>query len=302
MTVGPAPRRGLGRTRRAFAVIALLGPATSWLAIFFVAPMCVVAAYSVGLLAIFPGDEGFSLEGWRSLISDGLYLGLFWKSVRIALIVSAICLVLAYPIAYFLAFCTSRRKYILLILIVAPFWTSFLLRVFSWKVILGDQGILNSFVFWTGLRAPDQPLEQLLYSQFTVILVLAYIWIPFVALPIFVSLENLDTRLLEAAADLGATRWQTFLRITLPLSIPGVVAAFFFVFIPTIGEFVTPLLVGGNRGFMYGNAVAELFGAAFDWRTGSVLALFLLCAVLTFTILFARLLNLRRESVIRLTL
>jgi spermidine/putrescine transport system permease protein len=132
-------------------------------------------------------------------------------------------------------------------------------------------------------------LSQLLYSRFAVMLVLAYVWVPFVALPIFVSLDTLDGRLLEAAADLGASRWQAFRRVTLPLSIPGVAAGFLFVFIPTVGEFVTPSLVGGTSGYMYGNQIADLFSTGFpDWETGSVLALFLLGVVTLLTLCFAR--------------
>jgi len=147
---------------------------------------------------------------------------------------------------------------------------------------------------WTGLRSPDHPISQLLYSRFAVMLVLGYVWLPFVALPIFVSLESLDRRLLEAASDLGASRLQAFRRITLPLSLPGVIAAFFFVFIPTLGEFVTPLLVGGTSGFMYGNAISDLFTQGLDWRTGSVLAIFLLGVVALLLALFGRFLQVRR--------
>jgi len=159
-------------------------------------------------------------------------------------------------------------------------------------VILGDHGVINSFLFWTGLRDPDHPISQLLYSRFAVMLVLGYIWLPFVALPIFVSLESLDTRLLEAASDLGASRLQAFRKVTLPLSLPGVFAAFLFVFIPTLGEFVTPSLVGGTSGYMYGNQIVDLFGTGFpDWETGSVLAIFLLLVVAVLTIVFARFLQ-----------
>src|SRR5207237_1086545 len=132
----------------------------------------------------------------------------------------------------------TPRKYILLLILIAPFLTSYLLRVLAWKVILGSQGVVNTFLFWTGIRSPDNPISQLLYSRFAVMLVLAYIWLPFVALPIFVALENLDVRLLEAASDLGATRLQAFVRVTLPLSAPGVVAAFLFIFIPTVAAIV----------------------------------------------------------------
>jgi spermidine/putrescine transport system permease protein len=209
-----------------------------------------------------------------------------------SLIVSATIVVLAYPLAYFLALSGTRRKYVLLLLLIAPFLTSYLLRVLAWKVILGNNGVINSFLFSTGLRSPDHPLSQLLYSRFAVMLVLGYIWLPFVALPIFVSLESLDRRLLEAATDLGASRLQAFVKITLPLSLPGVFAAFLFVFIPTLGEFVTPSLVGGANGYMYGNQIVDLFVAGFpDWQTGSVLALFLLGVVAVLTIAFSRFLG-----------
>jgi spermidine/putrescine transport system permease protein len=276
---------------------ALIAPPLLWLVVFFAIPVVLVGLLSVGGIVLFPGDEVWTLSSWKSFLDlDSVYMGLFWKSIKMSLIVSAICVVIAYPIAYFLALGTSKRKYTLLLLIIVPFFTSFLLRVAAWKFILGDQGLINSFFYSTGLRADEHPIPQLLYSQFTVMLVLGYVWIPFVALPIFVSLENLDRRLLEAASDLGASRWQAFRRVTLPLSLPGVVAAFVFIFIPTIGEYVTPSLVGGNKGFMFGNAIQDLFGPGFDWTTGAVLSMFLFGAVLFFTLIFARFLSMRQLS------
>jgi spermidine/putrescine transport system permease protein len=221
-----------------------------------------------------------------------VYLRLFWKSVKMSLLVSVVIVLLAYPLAYYLALSGTRRKYILLMLLIAPFLTSYLLRVLAWKVILGNEGVLNSFLFWSGIRGEGHPVEQLLYSRFAVMLVLGYIWLPFVALPIFVSLESLDRRLLEAASDLGASRLRAFWAVTLPLSLPGVIAAFFFVFIPTLGEFVTPSLVGGATGYMYGNQIVDLFGTGFpDWETGSVLALFLIGVVALLTVVFSRFLQ-----------
>jgi len=261
----------------------------AWLGVFFVAPIVIVALYSVNVLALFSGPHGFTLAAWHAFAHDHIYLRLFWKSVKMSLTVSIVIVVLAYPLAYYLALSGTRRKYILLLLLIAPFLTSYLLRVLAWKVILGDQGVINSFLFWTHLRAPEHPLSQLLYSRFAVMLVLGYIWLPFVALPIFVSLESLDRSLLEAASDLGASRLQAFRRVTLPLSLPGIFAAFLFVFIPTLGEFVTPSLVGGASGYMYGNQIVDLFGTGFpDWETGSVLALFLLAVIAALTVVFAR--------------
>jgi len=274
----------------------LLGLPLAWLALFFAVPIGIVAAYSFDALALEPGSYPLTLRPWHDFLHSSVYLALFWKSLKLSLIVSAIIVALAYPLAYYLALSGTKRKYVLLLLLIAPFLTSYLLRVLAWKVLLGDQGPINSALSSIGLTSSDHPLT-LIYSQFAVMLVLGYIWLPFVALPIFVSLDTLDRRLLEAATDLGASRWQAFFRVTLPLSAPGVFAAFLFVFIPTLGEFVTPSLVGGTEGYMYGNQIADLFGTGFpDWRTGSVLALFLLGVVLALTLVFARFLQPRQVA------
>jgi spermidine/putrescine transport system permease protein len=286
----PAPRRR--RLRLDLTTPTLLGLPVAWLVVFFLAPIAIVAAYSLDVYSLDPGPHGLTLSAWHDFVHSSIYLRLFWKSVKMSLAVSAIVVVLAYPLAYYLALSGTKRKYVLLLLLIAPFLTSYLLRVLAWKVILGDRGVINSFLFWTGVRSPDHPISQLLYSRFAVMLVLGYVWLPFVALPIFVSLESLDRRLLEAASDLGASRLQAFRKITLPLSLPGVFAAFLFVFIPTLGEFVTPSLVGGTSGYMYGNQIVDLFGTGFpDWQTGSVLALFLLVVVSLLTVVFARFLQ-----------
>ena len=284
----------LRRRDRASTAALLSGPLL-WLLLFFLAPVVYVALYSVGGIKIFPTDAGvWSVGDWKHLLVGGsVYMGLFWKSVRISLTVSVIVVLLAYPVGYFLALVVRKRKYILLLLIIAPFLTSYLLRVLAWEVILGDSGVINSFLSWIHLRGVNHPVTWLLNSQFSVVLVLAYVWVPFVALPIFVSLDNLDISLLEAASDLGASRLRTFWRITLPLSIPGVIAAFVFVFVPTIGEFVTPLLVGGPSGYMYGNAIQDVFTRGTDWQTGSVLAMFLLVVVAGLMALFGRYVRVR---------
>ncbi len=291
-----APLRARAQRLHHATTAALLAPPFTWLTLFFLVPIGFVAAFSFDALSLFPGPHALTVDAWYHAFHGSIYPGLFWKSVRTSLIVSALCVALAYPIAYFLALTVPKRKYVLLILMIAPFWTSYLLRVLAWKVILGDEGVINSFMYWTGVRHPGHPVPELVYSQFSVILVLCYVWIPFVALPIFVTLENLDRRLLEAASDLGASRWYAFWHITLPLSLPGVFAAFLFVFIPTLGEFVTPLLVGGTSGFLFGNAIADLFGSGYDWETGSVLALFLVLVIGGLTLAFARFLQMRRVA------
>jgi spermidine/putrescine transport system permease protein len=277
----------------------LLSAPMLWLLLFFVAPVVYVAIYSLGGIKLFPTDTGaISLDDWSRFLGGGSsYLSLFWKSVRMSLTVSVVVVLLAYPIGYFLALVIRKLKYVLLLVIIVPFLTSFLLRVLAWKVMLGDRGVFNSLLESLHLRSANDPIEWLLYSQFTVMLVLAYAWIPFVALPIFVSLDNLDRSLLEAASDLGCSRLRTFWRVTLPLSLPGLVAGFVFVFVPTIGEFVTPLLVGGTSGYMYGNAIQDLFTRGLDWQTGSVLAMFLLLVVAGLMLIFGRFVQVRSVAV-----
>ena len=216
--------------------------------------------------------------------SDSTDLRLFFKSVSMATTSSVIAVLIAFPVAYYLAFCVQKTKYTWLLIVITPFLTSYLLRIFAWKVVLGDQGLINSGLASLGVISKSHPLDFLIYSQFTVMVVLTYAWVPFICLPIFIALENMDRRLLEAATDLGASRMKAFRKVTLPLAAPGVVAAFLFVFIPSIGEYITPSLVGGTKGYMFGQAVADHFvGGAFDWQGGSVLALFLLLVVLFLT-------------------
>ena len=222
--------------------------------------------------------------------SEGQYMRLFFKSVSMAMTSSIAAVVIAVPVAYFLAFCVGKSKYTWLLIVIAPFLTSYLLRVFAWKVILGDQGLINSALTSIGLI--DEPLTFLIYSQFTVIVVLTYAWVPFICLPIFLAFETIDRRLLEAAMDLGATRMQAFRKISLPIVAPGIVAAFLFVFIPSIGEYITPTLVGGTQGTMYGQSLANQFiGGAFNWQFGSVMSLFLLGVVLLLTFATSRFLR-----------
>ena len=279
-------RRGAWR-----ATTALLATPTLWLIVFFVAPVVMVGMYSVGLLTLLRLDDYLSLEHWRFFLDSPVYLGLFWKSVRMSLGVSITAVLLAYPVAYLLALIAGSRKYTLLLVIIVPFLTSYLLRVLAWRVILGEQGLANSFLQTVGLI--DEPLRWLYNSQFAIYLVLSYVWVPFVALPIFVSLESLDHHMLEASSDLGASRLHTFWSVTFPLSLPGVAAGFIFVFIPTIGEYVTPQLVGGPGGFMFGSAIQSAFSAGLDWQFGSAMAMFLIFAVAVLLALFGRFLNVR---------
>ncbi|MCP4981585.1 MAG: ABC transporter permease, partial [Gammaproteobacteria bacterium] len=195
-----------------------------------------------------------------------------------------ITVLLAYPMAYFIAFRVTKHKLIWLILITVPFWTSYLLRVFAWKIILGYNGVINSGLMEIGLIA--EPLAFLLYNPFAVVLTLAHAWAAFAILPIYVSLEKIDRSLLEAATDLGDGRIKRFIRITLPLSMPGLIAASMLVFIPTVGDYVTPSLVGGTDGVMIGNVIQSLFGRGNNWPFGAALSIITMITITVMICLF----------------
>jgi spermidine/putrescine transport system permease protein len=286
----PPIQRGT-RYQRALGTLALVSPSVGYLVLFFLIPVLTVAAYSIGLLTLTSRDAYLSVQPWRDFLFGSIYLGVFWRSIEMALVVSVISVVLAYPVAYVLALVAGSRKYTLLLVIIAPFLTSYLLRVLAWRVILQEQGVVNSFLRTVGVIGSGESIPWLFNSRFAVYLVLAYAWVPFVALPIFVALESLDHALLEASSDLGASRWRTFRTVTFPLSMPGVIAAFVFVFIPTIGEFVTPSLVGGVNNFMFGNAIQGAFLLGRDWQFGSAMAVFLVAVVALLFVLFGRFLN-----------
>jgi spermidine/putrescine transport system permease protein len=266
-------------------------PPGLWLALFFLIPLLLIAVISLrpdlrgGVLVTFTP----TLDQYRTLLEKPAYLRLFGTSVAMALAVAVCAIVLAFPVAYFLAYRAGTRAGLFLALLLIPFWTSFLLRVMAWKVMLGSNGVINSFLQSTGLTS--EPLHFLLYNRFAVIVTLIYVWIPFVSLPILAGLQRIDPTLFEAAADLGSNRVQRFWRITLPLSLPGVLAAFFMCFIPTVGEYVTPLLVGGSAGSMYGNLIQDFFTKAANWPLGAAMSLMMLIGTLGLIALAMRLVN-----------
>jgi spermidine/putrescine transport system permease protein len=188
----------------------------------------------------------------------------------------------------------GKNKMVMLFFLTLPAWTSYLLRVLAWKVILGSNGVINSLLIYLGLI--DQGIPIFLYTKTAVVITMVYVWIPYAALPIFSALERIDPKLLEASQDLGASPLRTFLRITLPQSMHGIVSAFFFVFIPSLGEWVTPSLVGGADGIMYGNLIQNQFLRGLDWPMGTVLSVFLLLIVSVFTVVFNRFVTMKDLS------
>ena len=211
-----------------------------------------------------------TLDAYAENLGEPLFWRLLLRSVLIALAVMAVTIVLAYPVAYVISFRVRKYKSALLLVVSAPFFTSYLLRIFAWKIILGYNGILNGLLLHLGLI--QQPLEYLVYRPSTVVVALTHAYLAFAILPIYVGLERIDRALIEAAADLGAGPIRNFVRITLPLSMPGVISAALLIFVPTVGDYITPTLVGGPDGAMVANLIQSAFGKANDWPAGSAMS------------------------------
>ena len=221
--------------------------------------------------------QTFTLTNYADFFRKKIYYLILYRSIRISAFVMFVTVILAYPLAYFIAFHVQKNKIMWIIMVTIPFWTSYLLRVFSWKVILGYNGVINSSLISLGILT--EPLQFLLYNPIAVVITLAHAWAAVAILPIYVSLEKIDRSLIEAARDLGENAVMTFLRVTLPLSLPGVIAASLLVFIPTVGDYVTPALVGGPRGLMIGNIIQSMFGKALNWPLGAALSIITMLTV-----------------------
>jgi spermidine/putrescine transport system permease protein len=272
----------------------LLLPSAAWLLLLLVLPVLLMALYSFRT-----ETRGSLLEAWTptlghygALLARGSYWRLLATSAFVAFVVASFATLLAYPLAYFLAFRAGKRAGIYLLLLLVPFWTSYLLRVMALKIMLGSSGVINAALLSTGLIG--EPLTFLLYNRTAVTITLIYVWIPFIALPILAALQRIDPALTEAAADLGAPPRQQFLRVTLPLSAPGVLAGFFMVFIPTIGEYVTPGFVGGSSGLLFGNIVQDFFTKTANWSLGSAMAMVMLAATFVLVLIATRLIDVRK--------
>jgi len=264
----------------------LMLPPILWMLILFIVPLGIMVVFSFREGSFGADRDQYSLEKYQQFFANGTYLNLLWQSGIIAFQTALISVVLAYPLAYFLSFRAGPSRVTLLTILIVPAWTSFLLRILAWKLILGSSGLLNSALLSLNLIQEASPL--LIYSRAAVIVTLVYVWIPFATLPIFSALERVDRKLLEAAADLGCPPWEAFLRVTMPLSFPGVIASFFFVFIPTLGEWVTPALVGGAQGLMFGNLIQDQFVRALNFPLGAVMSIALMALVLLLIAIFNR--------------
>lgn len=257
-------------------------PPLLWVGVFLLLPYALMLAHSFWAVRDGTVVHDWNLRNYHTLFSNPVYASVLFRTMRIATSVTICSLLLGYPLAYYLSFHAGVRKGLLYQLVIVPLWVSYLVRGYAWKTILGSEGVLNGFLQY--LHLTHEPVAFLLYSPFAVVLVLTHIYTPFVFLPIYASLEHIPRPLVEASQDLGAGSVQTFFRVILPLSIPGLLAGVTFAFVLSLGDFLAPLLVGGASGTMIANVVQSLFGAAFDWPMGAAISVGIL--IITISLLF----------------
>ena len=263
---------------------ALLSPTLLIMLAGMCVPFAILVAMSFWTQHVFEFDTTLSLANYGEMLDKPMYRALLTRSLAISGACTLATVLLAYPMAYYVAFHVHRHKMVWIILMTLPFWSSYLLRVFAWKIILGFKGAINSS--FMGLGWLEKPLEFLLYSPTAVVITLTHAWAAFAILPIYVSLEKIDRSLLEAATDLGDGPVKRFIGVTLPLSLPGVIAASLLIFIPTVGDFVTPALVGGPDGAMIANLIQVQFARVNNWPMGAALSLAMMVIIAVISLLY----------------
>jgi spermidine/putrescine transport system permease protein len=271
---------------RAYKMVVSLPPLL-WVGLFLLLPYALMFAHSFWLVRDGLLVHQWNLQNYQKLLVHPLYAQVLLRTMRIAGSVTFLSLLLGYPLAYYLSFHAGVRKEFLYQLVIVPLWVSYLVRGYAWKTILGSDGVLNGFLQY--LHLTHEPVGFLLYSPFAVIVMLTHIYTPFVFLPIYAALEHVPRPLVEASQDLGASRRATFLRVILPLSMPGLLAGATFAFVLSLGDFLAPLLVGGPSGTMIANIVQSLFGAAYDWPLGAAVSVCILLITVTLLLLTERL-------------
>jgi spermidine/putrescine transport system permease protein len=275
------------RRHRGLQLGGLLAPGLLWMLLFFNIPLLIVLFISLverGRAGGIRNPAVFTLENFIAFF-DPLYLGIFAHSLRIGLVVTAVCVVVGYPLAYFIAKRPARWRDALMLLVMIPFWTNFLVRTYALKQVLGTEGLINSFLLGLGLI--QAPLD-LLFNEFAVIVGLVYGYLPFAVLPMYASIEKFDYTLIEAANDLGANARRAFWRIMLPLTAPGVIAAVVLTLVPVVGAFITPDIMGGGKVEMIGTLINRQFGVARNWPFGSAISLVLMALVLVGVVFYLR--------------
>jgi len=266
--------------RRRFAFAALIsGPALWWLIVLLI-PYAVMFATSFYRTQFPLHVPDFQFGNYARVFAESQYTTILLRSLKISIMVSIVTFALSYPLTYFLIFKlqSTRLRMIIYIATIIPLWVSYLLRVYTWKIILGTGGILNTLLLWLGII--DEPIELLLYNQFAMVVTMAYIFTPFMVMPLYAVLEKIPKSLVEGSKDLGVGNFGTFMRITLPLSMPGILVGFTFTFCFAFGDFISPRMVGGPYSNMIANVISTQFGQAMDWPFGSALSVVMLTIVL----------------------
>ncbi len=269
--VGSA-RHGYGP--RLLALISYVLPA-----VFIIAPLASFLAYSFFRMENGQIVHDLSLGNYRRFFADAIFVPVLWQTCLLCLSVAALATLIGYPVAFLLASLKGRRRHFLLLMVLVPLLMSYIIKIYAIRSILGGNGFLNRFMLWTGVI--EQPLTVFVFNLNAVLLTLTVLLIPFAILPIFLALERIPRSLIEASVDLGASSLQTFVRIILPLSLPGVITAATFVFVLAIGDFLTPQMVGGQSGFTFGRIVFSQFGTAFNWPFGAALSAILAIVVIS---------------------
>jgi spermidine/putrescine transport system permease protein len=276
-------------SRRTLVKAGIVTGPVLWTVIFLFIPYMVMFTYSFYLKQFPTFIPAFEFVNYLTIISDPQYLQVFIRTTKIAITVAISSLFIAYPLSYFLVFKiqSNQLRSILYMAVIVPLWVSYLLRAYTWKTILGSEGILNSFLVWSGFL--DQPTDIFLYNQFSMVVTLTYIFVPFMVMPIYMALEKIPRSMIEASKDLGVGPIRTFLSITLPLSMPGVIAGGTFTICLTFGDFIAAFLVGGPNGAMIATIIQSQFGATLNWPLGAALSMVVLVIVLTIISLSDRL-------------
>ena len=269
------------QTRNRLATYAVLAPPVLWTLVFLFIPYLIMFTYSFYLKKFPTFEPAFQFGNYAQLIFDPQYYQVLLRTAKISIMVALFSLVLGYPFAYFLVFKvkSNRVRALLYMAVIVPLWVSYLLRAYTWKTILGSEGVLNSFLVWSGIL--DKPTDIFLYNQFSMVVTLTYIYVPFIVMPAYASLDKIPKNLIEASKDLGVDPLRTFWSVTLPLSSPGIAAGMTIAFCLTFGDFIAPALVGGPNGFMIANVLTAQFGAALNWPLGAALSIVTLVVVLT---------------------
>lgn len=274
--------------RQSVVLGVLLAPVTLFLGVFFLLPLCIIALFSLLTPGLYGGVEWSfyhwnygRIFGWADGINEifePIYLQILWRSLSFAALTVVLTLILCYPVAFWVSRLNDRWRLVFLFLITLPFFCSLIVRLYAWLLILKPTGLLNTILLWTGLIS--EPLE-ILYNPAAVVLGMVYVMIPFMFLPLYAAVDNLDRAQVEASMDLGANRIQTFLKVILPQTLPGILGGAVIVFIPSVGNFVVPDVLGGAKGLMIGNLVEQQFLSSRNWPFGSALSMIIMGVVLT---------------------